>query len=100
MKDWVILILFVGVLIFVILGVFFFEKCEGYEFFVVVMYEGIGIMSIFVVMILLIVFSDYLKESDFCSLFFKINRECKVKVIWSGKVIEIFVRDIVVGDLC
>ena len=100
MKDWVILILFAGALISVILGALFPEKCEGHESFAVAMYEGIGIMSTLVVMILLIAFSDYLKESDFRSLHSKINRERKVKVIRSGKVIEILARDIVVGDLC
>lgn len=100
MKDWVILILFGGALISVILGAVFPEKCEGHDSFAVAMYEGIGIMNTVIVMILLIAFSDYLKESDFRSLHSKINRERKVKVIRSGQVIELLARDIVVGDLC
>lgn len=89
-----------GVLFFVILGVVFFERCEGWNGLVVVMYEGIGIMSIVMIMILLVVFSDYLKESYFYSLQFKINRECKVKIICGGIVLDFFVLEVVVGDLC
>lgn len=100
MRDWVILVFFIGVLVFVILGVFFFDKCEGRGIFVIVMYEGIGIMVIVVVMIFLIVFSDYLKEIDFRSLYFKIDRERKMNVIRSGKMLEILLKDIVVGDFC
>lgn len=100
MKDWVILILCAGALISVILGAVFPEKCGSRDSFAVAMYEGIGILSTVIVMILLIAFSDYLKESDFRSLHSKINRERKVKVIRSGKVEELLATDIVVGDLC
>ena len=100
MRDWVILILFIGALISVILGAVYPEKCEGQDTFVVAMYEGIGIMSTVVVMILLTAFSDYLKETDLRSLYFKINRERKVKVIRSGTTSEILSKDITVGDLC
>ena len=100
MRDWVILVLFIGALISVILGAVYPEKCEGRDTFVVAMYEGIGIMSTVVVMILLIAFSDYLKETDFRSLHTKINRARKVKVIRSGKTTEILAKDITVGDLC
>lgn len=100
MQDWVILILFIGALISVILGAVFPEKCEGQDTFAVAMYEGIGIMTTVVVMILLIAVSDYLKENDFRNLHSKINRERKVKVIRSGKIIEILATDIAVGDLC
>ena len=100
MRDWVILVLFIGALISVILGAAYPEKCEGQDTFVVAMYEGIGIMSTVVVMILLIAFSDYLKETDFHSLHSKIKRERKVKIIRSGKTSEILAEDITVGDLC
>ena len=100
LKDWVILLLFVGALISVILGAVFPEKCEGRDPFAVAMYEGIGIMSTIVVMILLVAFSDYLKESYFRSLHSKINRERKVKVIRGGKIIDLLASEIVVGDLC
>ena len=101
MKDWVILILFTGALISVILGAIFPEKCDkGHDSSAVAMYEGIGIISTVIVMILLIAFSDYLKESDFRSLHSKIQRERKVKVIRSGKITDLLATDIVVGDLC
>lgn len=100
MRDWVISVLFVGALISVILGAVYPEKCEGQDTFVVAMYEGIGIMATVVVMILLIAFSDYLKETDFRSLHSKIKRERKVNVIRSGKTSEILSTDLVVGDLC
>lgn len=100
MRDWVILVLFIGALISVILGAVYPEKCEGHDTFVVAMYEGIGIISTVVVMILLIAFSDYLKETDFRSLHSKINRERKVNVIRSGKTSEILSKDVIVGDLC
>lgn len=100
MKDWVILILFIGALISVILGAIFPEKCGGHDSSAVAMYEGIGIISTVLVMILLIAVSDYLKERDFRSLHSKIRRERKVKVIRSGKISKILATDIVVGDLC
>ncbi|XP_068720375.1 plasma membrane calcium-transporting ATPase 3-like [Montipora capricornis] len=100
MRDWVILVLFIGALVSVILGALFPDKCEGRGTFVIAMYEGIGIMATVVVMILLTAFSDYLKETDFRSLHSKIDRERKMNVIRSGKMSEILSKDIVVGDLC
>lgn len=100
MRDWVILLLFIGGLVSFVLGAVFPEKCEGRNTLVVSMYEGIGIMSTVVVMILLTAFSDYLKETDFRRLHSRINRERRANVIRSGKVTEIVAQDIVVGDLC
>lgn len=100
LKDWVILILFIGALLSVILGAVFPEKCEDQDGLAVAMYEGIGIMSTIVIMILLVAFSDYLKESHFHSLQFKINRERKVKIIRGGIVLDLLASEVVVGDLC
>lgn len=100
LKDWVILVLFIGGLVSFILGAVFPEKCEGQYKLVVAMYEGIGIMGTVVVMILLTAFSDYLKETDFRRLHGRINRERRTNVIRSGKMTEIVAQDIVVGDLC
>lgn len=100
MRDWVILVLFIFALISVILGAANPEKCEGKDTFVVAMYEGIGILGTVVIMILLIAFSDYLKETDFRSLHSKVNKERKVNVIRSGKMSRILAKEIAVGDLC
>ena len=100
MRDWVILVLFIFALISVILGAANPEKCEGKDTFVVAMYEGIGILGTVVIMILLIAFSDYLKETDFRSLHSKVNKERKVNVIRSGKTSRILAKEIAVGDLC
>lgn len=100
LKDRVILILFIGALLSVILGAVFPERCEGRNGLAVAMYEGIGIMSTVMIMILLVAFSDYLKESHFHSLQSKINRERKVKIIRGGIVLDLLASEVVVGDLC
>lgn len=62
--------------------------------------EGLAILISVIVVVIVTAFNDYTKEQQFRGLQNRIEGEHKFSVIRQGEVKQIFVGDIVVGDIC
>lgn len=62
--------------------------------------EGLAILISVIVVVIVTAFNDYTKEQQFRGLQNRIEGEHKFTVIRQGEVKQIFVGDIVVGDIC
>ncbi|KRY32596.1 Plasma membrane calcium-transporting ATPase 3, partial [Trichinella spiralis] len=62
--------------------------------------EGLAILVLVVVVVLVTAGNDYTKERQFRGLQQKIEHEHKFSVIRNGEQTQIFVTDLVVGDIC
>ncbi|XP_059489575.1 plasma membrane calcium-transporting ATPase 2 isoform X2 [Neocloeon triangulifer] len=62
--------------------------------------EGLAILISVIVVVIVTAFNDYTKERQFRGLQSQIEGEHKFSVIRGGEVKQIFVGDIVVGDIC
>ena len=62
--------------------------------------EGAAILISVVVVVIVTAANDYTKEKQFRGLQNQIENQHKYSIIRDGKIIEIPVADIVVGDLC
>ena len=62
--------------------------------------EGLAILVSVIVVVIVTAFNDYSKERQFRGLQSRIEGEHKFAVIRNGDPIQIFVGDLVVGDIC
>uniref|UniRef100_A0A5K3EMZ7 P-type Ca(2+) transporter n=1 Tax=Mesocestoides corti TaxID=53468 RepID=A0A5K3EMZ7_MESCO len=62
--------------------------------------EGVAILVAVVVVVVVVAFNDWQKERQFRGLQSRIEAEQKFTVLRSGRIKEISISDIVVGDVC
>ena len=62
--------------------------------------EGVAVLAAVVVVVVVTAFNDWKKDRQFRGLKSKIEGNNKFNVIRKGKVVQVLVSDIVVGDLC
>jgi Ca2+ transporting ATPase len=62
--------------------------------------EGVAILVAVLVVVLVTAFNDWSKEKQFRGLQTKISSDQKISVIRDGSIIELPVKDILVGDIC
>jgi len=62
--------------------------------------EGAAIMIAVIVVVFVTAFNDWRKERQFRGLKDRIDQEHSASVIRNGKVVQVNVKDLVVGDLC
>ena len=62
--------------------------------------EGLAILISVIVVVLVTAFNDYTKERQFRGLQSRIEGEHKFAVLRGGESSQIFVGEIVVGDIC
>jgi Ca2+ transporting ATPase len=62
--------------------------------------EGAAIFIAIIVVVFVTAFNDWRKEKQFRGLQDRIEKESNAAVIRNGKVIQINIKDLVVGDLC
>jgi len=62
--------------------------------------EGTAIIAAVIVVVLVTAFNDWRKERQFRGLQAQIEGEQRMSVIRNGEVVQILMKDIVVGDIC
>ena len=62
--------------------------------------EGTAIIAAVIVVVLVTAFNDWRKERQFRGLQAKLEDEQRLYVIRNGEVVQILIKDIVVGDIC
>ena len=62
--------------------------------------EGTAIIIAVIAVVMVTAFNDWRKERQFRGLQAQIESEQRLSVVRGGQVVQILVKDIVVGDIC
>ena len=62
--------------------------------------EGTAIMAAVIAVVFVTAFNDWRKERQFRGLQAQIESEQRLSVIRNGEVVQILIKEIVVGDIC